>query len=250
MNIRPSSVPALRLGMMICLAAVMGLTCDGVPGTSPIPGTGIGVTLRVDNQSGLAAVVEAVYTNGDREVRRTVLLLGVDGASTSGEVLRTVADTVSVMSRVAAAAADLLPRGIEPGRLISQQQFALGVDYNDGDTITFTVPVIDPAALVGGDCNGNGTPDDVEIAENPDLDCNANGIPDDCDLAADDPDGDGLISADCDDDGTPDECQTDVDGDGAIDACDACPADPDKTAPGACGCGAPDTDTDQDGTPD
>ena len=31
---------------------------------------------------------------------------------------------------------------------------------------------------------------------------------------------------------------------------DACPADPDKTAPGTCGCGLPDTDADADGTPD
>ncbi|MEO1173692.1 MAG: hypothetical protein AAFX94_16825, partial [Myxococcota bacterium] len=33
-------------------------------------------------------------------------------------------------------------------------------------------------------------------------------------------------------------------------AVDLCPGDDDKTAPGACGCGVPDTDSDQDGTPD
>jgi len=31
---------------------------------------------------------------------------------------------------------------------------------------------------------------------------------------------------------------------------DTCPEDPDKNAPGICGCGIPDTDTDADGTPD
>lgn len=31
---------------------------------------------------------------------------------------------------------------------------------------------------------------------------------------------------------------------------DTCPGDPDKTDPGVCGCGVPDTDTDMDGTPD
>lgn len=31
---------------------------------------------------------------------------------------------------------------------------------------------------------------------------------------------------------------------------DQCPDDPNKTEPGMCGCGTPDTDTDQDGTPD
>ena len=32
-----------------------------------------------------------------------------------------------------------------------------------------------------------------------------------------------------------------------LDTCDACPDDPDKMAPGVCGCGTPDVDTDEDG---
>ncbi|MCP4289090.1 MAG: PEP-CTERM sorting domain-containing protein, partial [Gammaproteobacteria bacterium] len=47
--------------------------------------------------------------------------------------------------------------------------------------------------------------------------------------------------------GTPD---TDSDGDGTPDCIDNCPADPDKTEPGICGCGVADTDSDGDGTPD
>ncbi|MAB71042.1 MAG: hypothetical protein CMJ54_00880, partial [Planctomycetaceae bacterium] len=43
---------------------------------------------------------------------------------------------------------------------------------------------------------------------------------------------------------------TDTDGDGTPDCLDSCPADPNKTEPGACGCGVADTDTDGDGTPD
>jgi hypothetical protein len=42
----------------------------------------------------------------------------------------------------------------------------------------------------------------------------------------------------------------DSDGDGTPDCTDGCPYDPNKTAPGVCGCGVPDTDTDHDGTPD
>ncbi len=38
--------------------------------------------------------------------------------------------------------------------------------------------------------------------------------------------------------------------DGACSAADGCPADPNKTAPGVCGCGTPDTDADRDGTAD
>lgn len=44
--------------------------------------------------------------------------------------------------------------------------------------------------------------------------------------------------------------QDDRDGDGAGDACDACPDDPAKTDPGVCGCGVGDVDTDGDGTLD
>ncbi len=42
----------------------------------------------------------------------------------------------------------------------------------------------------------------------------------------------------------------DTDGDGVNDCTDLCTLDPAKTAPGACGCGKPETDTDHDGSPD
>lgn len=40
------------------------------------------------------------------------------------------------------------------------------------------------------------------------------------------------------------------DGDGASDLCDPRPDDPNKTLPGACGCGQTDVDTDGDGVGD
>jgi hypothetical protein len=43
---------------------------------------------------------------------------------------------------------------------------------------------------------------------------------------------------------------TDSDNDGTPDCHDACPSDPGKINPGACGCGVADTDSDNDGTPD
>ena len=42
----------------------------------------------------------------------------------------------------------------------------------------------------------------------------------------------------------------DSDNDGVPDSADDCPDDPNKTAPGVCGCGTLDTDTDEDGIPD
>jgi thrombospondin type 3 repeat protein len=44
--------------------------------------------------------------------------------------------------------------------------------------------------------------------------------------------------------------ETDTDGDGTPDCLDGCPLDPNKIAPGACGCGVAETDSDGDGTPD
>ncbi len=46
-------------------------------------------------------------------------------------------------------------------------------------------------------------------------------------------------------------CEGDADSDGVDGECgDECPDDPGKTEPGICGCGTPDTDTDDDGVPD
>lgn len=47
-----------------------------------------------------------------------------------------------------------------------------------------------------------------------------------------------------------DDDEPDRDGDGVPDAFDFCPEDPDKTAPGACGCAVSESDRDSDGTPD
>ncbi|MCG8406463.1 MAG: thrombospondin type 3 repeat-containing protein [Phycisphaerales bacterium] len=68
-----------------------------------------------------------------------------------------------------------------------------------------------------------------------------------------------FVTADTDDDGTVDifdNCpltlnpgQEDADGDGDGDACDGCPNDANKLAPGTCGCSVPDDDSDGDGVP-
>jgi len=85
-------------------------------------------------------------------------------------------------------------------------------------------------------------------------DSDGDGVADDGDLsgtAGDHPCTGGVVSA-CDDNciATTNPFQADGDGDLVGDACDGCAADPAKTAPGACGCGVPDTDTDGDGVPD
>jgi hypothetical protein len=78
-----------------------------------------------------------------------------------------------------------------------------------------------------------------------------------CGVKDKDSDGDGIV--DCKDpyicpesefDSVGDPCNHDEDGDGCDDSCDDCPFDPDKTAPGICGCGVIDKDSDGDGTKD
>ena len=64
------------------------------------------------------------------------------------------------------------------------------------------------------------------------------------DLCPDDPDKTAPGVCGC---GVPD---VDTDGDGTMDCQDACPDDPDKTDAGVCGCGVPDIDTDGDGSMD
>jgi CSLREA domain-containing protein len=108
-------------------------------------------------------------------------------------------------------------------------------------------PVCDVGAIEFADCNNNGQDDTAEIAGGAITDCNSNGLPDNCDSP--DTDADGLWDV-CD------SC-TDTDHDGFGDpgfpantcAADLCPADPNKHAPGLCGCGLPDTDVDGDGAP-
>ncbi|MCB9849579.1 MAG: hypothetical protein H6817_02620 [Phycisphaerales bacterium] len=83
------------------------------------------------------------------------------------------------------------------------------------------------------DCNGNGYPDECDIADcMGDAacgDCNGNGIPDDCDFIVDDCNSNGVAdacelafgsAADCDSNGILDSCDPDCDSNGVPDACD------------------------------
>jgi len=128
----------------------------------------------------------------------------------------------------------------------------------------------DPAKTAPGAC-GCGV-SDVDSDGDGDADCVDN-CPQFPNPAQADGDGDGVGNAcdncpqtsnagqaDMDNDAVGDACdncpstfntqQIDNDGDGVGDLCDGCPNDPAKSAPGACGCGVPETDADGDGVPD
>ncbi|MFO0828557.1 MAG: thrombospondin type 3 repeat-containing protein [Phycisphaerales bacterium] len=74
-------------------------------------------------------------------------------------------------------------------------------------------------------------------------DSDGDGTPDCADGCSNDPNKIAPGTCGC---GVPD---ADADGDGTPDCVDGCPSDPNKIAPGTCGCGVADTDTDGDGTP-
>ncbi len=92
-----------------------------------------------------------------------------------------------------------------------------------------------PIEIGWSDCDQDGQCDRLQTAANPEIDCDGNGLPDQCDLAAGgDCDGDGMLDgcaiasgvvSDCNANGVPDSCEIasgevhDCDADGVPDEC-------------------------------
>lgn len=94
------------------------------------------------------------------------------------------------------------------------------------------------------DLNGNGTADCLDSCSNgSNGDADNDGIPDCNDQCPTDPNKSTPGICGC---GVP---ETDSDADGSPNCIDLCPNDPLKTAPGVCGCSISDQDSDGDGTP-
>ncbi|MBI4605393.1 MAG: hypothetical protein HY721_25800 [Planctomycetes bacterium] len=66
-------------------------------------------------------------------------------------------------------------------------------------TLSLSVSLAGGGRVSAADCNGNGLPDDADIASRSSKDCNSNGVPDECDIASGG-------SSDTDANGRPDEC--------------------------------------------
>ena len=96
--------------------------------------------------------------------------------------------------------------------------------------MTVTGGVVNAAAAIGN-CNGNGIPDEQDIADGTSEDCNENALPDECERGgSQDCEGNGLTDlcdvylggVDCNDNHIPDDCEPDEDCDenGNRDICD------------------------------
>jgi hypothetical protein len=123
-------------------------------------------------------------------------------------------------------------------------------------TVTYTVPATGgcPAFTAGA-----GVTIEASSIWYADVDNDGSGVDADTLRACAQPDGYAAVGGDLcpnDPDKTePGACgcgipETNIDGDSAPDCIDGCPTDPNKIAPGVCGCGIPDTDSDGDGLAD
>ena len=111
--------------------------------------------------------------------------------------------------------------------------------------------------LGDADADGDSVPDACDVCPGFDdrADGDGDGLPDDCDNC---PTIDNPAQRDADYDAVGDTCDVcpgfndrlDSDNDGLPDGCDGCPEDPEKSAPGTCGCGVDDTDLNDNGIPD
>ncbi len=79
--------------------------------------------------------------------------------------------------------------------------------------LEYTPDVVNGDITIIDDCNGNGSPDDGDIANGTSIDCDLDGVPDECGYAP------GQV--DCDLNGIPDICQDDCNQDGIADTCQA-----------------------------
>lgn len=113
--------------------------------------------------------------------------------------------------------------------------------FKPGSPSSATVMTLGPSPLPR-DCNGNLTPDYLEIQGNPSLDCDTNGNLDECDL-------------DCDGNDVPDACDItanpllDCNGDGRLDDCEIVVGSPAPGGPFYCMTGC-DPDCNSNGIPD
>jgi len=93
------------------------------------------VTLIMVNEAGVPVRADAVFRQGSDEVRRTSRYLAPSGQESVTVVIPTLADTLTVEARESAD----LSAAARAGDLLAERTFVIGVDFQPGDEITFTI---------------------------------------------------------------------------------------------------------------
>lgn len=186
---------ATVVGFLWMLVLVPGADCSN--GFFPTGGlddaTGARVILlRIVNESGVAAEVNASFFVGENEVRTTMRQLAAAGAEATEIVVPTRTDLIHLVARETGP----INAAARVGDVLATVDIEVGPDVLPGDILTYTLR---PPGWQ--DCNANETDDAEDISNETSLDCNSNGIPDECDIASG-------YSEDCNVNGTPDECES------------------------------------------
>ncbi|MBS1582747.1 MAG: hypothetical protein JST66_11160, partial [Bacteroidetes bacterium] len=230
-----------------CVCVGQTIDCAGVPGGTALPGTAC--------DDGNASTGNDVYGANCVCAGQTIDCLGVPGgtalpgtACDDGNA-STGNDVYGANCVCAGQTIDCLgvPGGTAlPGTACDDGNASTGNDVYGANCVCAgqlidCLGVPGGTALIGSPCD-DGNASTTNDAYNPDcvcegstVDCNDN---DPC--TADSFNGTACVH-------TP---LPDTDSDGTCDLIDGCPTDPNKIAPGICGCGVPDVDTDSDGVAD
>jgi hypothetical protein len=225
-------------------SAADGVYIDGMPGSLSLPASG---PLQFRIKNGWSASAAVTYAN----VR--VVIFGVTPTNPCGSLSATADTTSFGFSGTSSPVAVSVGAGAGCAWTASSNAAWLVLSGGSGSgdgSATFTVELNGSASARSATIAvSNGVASDVTIS-----------IEQEGNACAVDSDGDGV--GDCDD-GCPNDpnktspgacgcgvADTDSDGDGTPNCNDACPSDPNKIAPGVCGCGVADTDSDGDGVAD
>ncbi|MBI5764155.1 MAG: HYR domain-containing protein [Planctomycetes bacterium] len=145
------------------------------PAPAPIPVAPEGsILVSIENHSGLTSVVEAVFSAGGQEVRRTTRVLTASGIESTAKVIRTTAEEVRIDARIASPVTGTIETKYLGGFVLASGTYLKGKDFEDRGGIDFIIP---PPPV---DCNSNGSPDSTDISSNTSRDCDRNTVPDEC----------------------------------------------------------------------
>ena len=201
----------------------------GEPAGDPLPEFGVAVTVKIISEAAVDADVLVQFFISDIEVHKTALR--VPAGTTTTAIGPDLTTRITVTGAFVA------------GESTPERNWLAGQDFIENDVLEYIIPgedddacPSDPNKNEPGIC-GCGVAD-VDTDNNSITDCledrDSDGVPDGTDNCPD----------------TANAAQEDADQDDIGDACDGCPQDAAKTAPGACGCGQADLDTNNNGTPD